>query len=174
VCRDDERIEVVYRAADGERTERLAEPHRLVLLGRRWYLVAYDLTRHDWRSFRVDRIESLVNTGVRFRQKRLPAKDAATFVRAGIQTAPSGHSIVAVIDAPATDVEASVGRWATVESLDGGRRAVLRMTADDLDWPALALGSLDADFDIVEPPELVDHLAGWAKRFRRARLVDHG
>ena len=170
-CRDDERVELEYRAADGLRTERLIEPHRLVLLGRRWYLVAYDLTRHDWRSFRVDRVVSLVNTGVRFAQKRLPAKDAAAFVQAGIQTAPSSHSIVAVVSAPAADVQRAVGRWATVEPLDDGRRAVLRMVADNLDWPALALGSLGADFDVVEPPELVDHLRGWAKRFRRARLV---
>ena len=56
-CRDDERIEFGYTTYAGDRATRLAEPHRLVPLGRRWYLVAYDLHRHDWRSFRLDRID---------------------------------------------------------------------------------------------------------------------
>src|SRR5689334_19029463 len=50
-CRDEERLTFAYTARQGERTSRHVEPHRLVSLGRRWYLVAYDLARHDWRSF---------------------------------------------------------------------------------------------------------------------------
>jgi predicted DNA-binding transcriptional regulator YafY len=172
VCRDDERVDLRYTAADGTSTERLVEPHRLVVLGRRWYLVAYDLTNHGWRTFRVDRTEGIVNTGVRFAQKALPdgATDAAAFVRDSLQSAPWGHSIVVVVQAPAADVERAVGRWAVVQPRADGR-SVVRMTTDNLDWPALALGSLGADFDVVEPPELVDHLHAWARRFRKAALV---
>src|SRR5438270_224031 len=79
--RDTERLECGYTAADGTRTRRLVEPFRLVPLGRRWYLVAYDLHRHDWRSFRLDRLDAPQRTGARFRPRELPADDAAAFVR---------------------------------------------------------------------------------------------
>src|SRR5690606_16107053 len=78
-CRDTERVEFGYTARSGERTDRHVEPLRLVSLGRRWYLVAYDLTRHDWRSFRVDRIDAPRRTGARFLPRTLPAADAAEF-----------------------------------------------------------------------------------------------
>src|SRR5438128_2030963 len=81
--RDTGRLEFGYSAADGTRTDRLVEPFRLVPLGRRWYLVAYDLHRHDWRSFRLDRLAAPRRTGARFRPRELPAEDAAAYVRAG-------------------------------------------------------------------------------------------
>ncbi|MBL2742417.1 WYL domain-containing protein, partial [Klebsiella pneumoniae] len=77
------------------------EPHRLVSLGRRWYLVAYDLTRHDWRSFRLDRLTAPAVDGARFRPRELPADDAAAFVRAGLDQAPRSYRIEAVVEAPA-------------------------------------------------------------------------
>src|SRR6201999_2024490 len=84
-CRDSERIRFSYGAASGERTERHVEPHRLVALDRRWYLVAYDLNRNDWRSFRLDRVTGPPQaTGSRFRPRELPAADAADFVRRNI------------------------------------------------------------------------------------------
>ena len=67
--------------ATASRTARLVEPHRLVSLGRRWYLVAWDLDRADWRSFRVDRLTDPVATGARFRPREMPGGDAAAFVR---------------------------------------------------------------------------------------------
>src|SRR6202167_3783718 len=85
-CRDSERLRFSYTAADGQHSTRHVEPHRLVLLGRRWYLVGYDLTRHDWRSFRLDRLAAPDGTGTRLRPRELPATDAAAFVRAGIGT----------------------------------------------------------------------------------------
>src|SRR5918992_1951410 len=99
-CRDAERLELGYTAASGEQSSRLVDPLRLVALGRRWYLVAYDLTRHDWRSFRVDRIEEARRTGARFRPRELPAEDAAAFVRAGVDRPPTGWSVEVLIDAP--------------------------------------------------------------------------
>src|SRR6187399_1238233 len=68
-CRDSERLRFGYTAAGGQRTDRHVEPHRLVALGRRWYLVAYDLVRHDWRSFRADRLSAPHGTGARFRPR---------------------------------------------------------------------------------------------------------
>jgi len=166
-CRDGERLGFSYTAADGRRTDRRVEPHRLVRLDRRWYLVAYDLVRHDWRSFRVDRLADPRGTGTRFRGRDLPAEDAAAFVRAAMKHLPRPYSVDVLIDAPAAAVRERVGQWSTVEEVDAGR-CRMRMTADSLDWPIMALGVLDAGFHVVEPPELLDRLADWGTRFSRA------
>jgi predicted DNA-binding transcriptional regulator YafY len=110
-CRDEERLRFSYTARGGEQTDRHVEPHRLVSLGRRWYLVAYDLTRHDWRSFRLDRLEDPCGTGARFRPRELPADDAVAFVRAGIGNVPAvPHTVEAVVHASAVTVRAMVGQ----------------------------------------------------------------
>ena len=166
-CRDAERLEFGYSAADGARTARLVEPFRLVPLGRRWYLVAYDLHRHDWRSFRLDRLEAPHRTGARFRPRELPADDAAMFVRSRLRNLPTQHDVAALVDAPASAVRARVGRWADVEEVDE-ERCRMRMSTDSLDWAALALGSVQATFTVEAPAELRVRLAEWGERFVRA------
>jgi predicted DNA-binding transcriptional regulator YafY len=165
-CRDAERLEFVHTAADGTRTERHVEPFKLVPLGRRWYLVAYDLVRHDWRSFRLDRVAAPRGTGVRFRPRELPAEDAAAFVRAGLRQLPASHDVEVRVAAPAEVVRGRIGRWATVE--DDGPACLLRMRTDSLDWAALAVGSVGAEFTVVAPPELRELVRGWGERFARA------
>ncbi|TYK43755.1 helix-turn-helix transcriptional regulator [Actinomadura decatromicini] len=166
-CRDAERLRFGYTAAGGERTEREAEPHRLVRLGRRWYLVAYDLARHDWRNFRVDRLSGLDVTGTRFRPRELPAADAAEFVRAAVDERARSYQVEALVDAPAETVRRRIGRWCTVEEIDAGHCRV-RMTSDSLDWPSMALGAAREEFQVVEPPELRTFMQEWASRFSRA------
>lgn len=166
-CRDDEALDFAYTAASGEQSARHVEPHRLVPLGRRWYLVAYDRTRHDWRSFRLDRLTDPRRTGARFRPRRLPAEDAAAFVRAGIENLPTRCTVEARVHAPAATVQGEVDRWGAVEEVDAGT-CLLRMTTDTLDWPAMVLGAVGADFEVISPPELLDYLHEWARRFTRA------
>ena len=172
-CRDNERLRFAYTAADGSGSDRHVEPHRLVRLGRRWYLVAYDLTRQAWRSFRADRLTAPRATGTRFRPRELPAADAAAFVRAGLDNLPRPYRVEAEIDAPAARVRERIGRWATVEPA-GSDRCRVSMTTDSLDWPAMALGLVGADFRVLGPPELLDHLHAWGARFTRARLAPDG
>jgi predicted DNA-binding transcriptional regulator YafY len=167
VCRDTERLEFGYTAAGGERTERHVEPLRLVSLGRRWYLVAYDLGRHDWRSFRLDRLSHPRGTGVRFRPRELPAEDAAAFVRAGLRQLPTSYTVEVLVAAPAAVVRARIGRWASVRDADEGR-CVIQMNTDNLDWPAMALGSLGAEFTVISPPALLAYVHEWGARFGRA------
>jgi len=167
-CRDEERMRFGYVANNGERTARHVEPHRLVALGRRWYLVAYDLMRQDWRSFRLDRLEVARSTGIRFHPRQLPAADPAAFVRSGIeQVTATQYAVEALVHAPASSIRTRVGHWATVEHVDDAS-CRMRMTVDNLDWPTLALGAVGVDFEVVSPPELVDHLREWATRFTRA------
>ena len=168
-CRDDERLEFGYTARDRDPAERLVEPHRLVPLGRRWYLVAYDLHRHDWRSFRLDRLTGPRRTGARFLPRTLPTSDAAEFVRAGIRNVTSTHDVEALVRAPAATVRAQVGRWATIEEVDEDS-CLLRMQADDLDWPVFALGGVGAEFEVRSPPELADRIREWGARFGRATV----
>jgi predicted DNA-binding transcriptional regulator YafY len=166
-CRDEERLRFGYTARGGEESERYVEPYRLVSYGRRWYLVAYDLTRHDWRSFRVDRLRSVAPTGQRFRPRELPGGDAAAFVRAGVAAAPTGpYTVDALVRAPAGPVRERIGEWATV-SPAGADACRVRLVADGFDWPAFALALTGADFTVLGPPEMVAHARDWGRRFTR-------
>jgi len=171
-CRDEERVRFAYTAADGEKTTRHVEPLRLVALGRRWYLVAYDLLRQDWRTFRLDRLESVRGTGMRFHPRQLPAKDAAEFVRASIGSLrPTQQLVEANVQAAPAEVQAVIGRYAKIEPAQDGAGCRVRMQVDNLDWALLALGMVRAEFEVVGPPELVDQLRDWSARFARATLT---
>jgi predicted DNA-binding transcriptional regulator YafY len=165
-CRDDEPLKFDYTARESETTHRWVEPHRLVALGRRWYLVAYDRDRQDWRSFRVDRIGKANSTGQRFRPRELPAKDALSFVQAGIRRMPQRYAVRVRFEAPVEVVDAFVGRWAQVEP-DGDAACVMTMNTDTLDWPMFVLANIDAEFRIEGPTELVEAVARAAARFGR-------
>ncbi|MGY1711781.1 helix-turn-helix transcriptional regulator [Geodermatophilus sp. SYSU D00758] len=169
-CRDTERLAFDYTAADGSPSTREVEPHRLVTLGRRWYLVAYDLGRGDWRSFRLDRLTAPRPTGARAAPRRLPAEDAVSFVQAGIGGMAGTHRVEVLVDAPADRVREVIGRWVRVEEEAPGRSRV-RMETDALEWPAHALGVLGAEVTVVSPPELLDLLHEWGRRFARAGSV---
>ena len=152
-CRDDERLRFAYRARDGEESRRVVEPHRLVSLGRRWYLVAWDTERHDWRTFRIDRLDDPQPTGTRFRQRELPAADAATFVRAQLAAMPQRHRVVVDVQAPSTEVARVVERWGQVEAA-GEQRTRLTMQVDELEWLTLLLAAIGRPFTVIEPDAL--------------------
>ncbi|HUR72648.1 MAG TPA: YafY family protein [Sporichthya sp.] len=166
-CRDGERLRFDYTAPEGEATSRHVEPHRLVRLGRRWYLAAWDLERADWRSFRLDRLREPRSTGARFAPRTPPGGDAAEYVKSSIVGLRDPHQIVAEVIASADAVQARIGRWATVTGT-GEDRCRVEMTADQLEWPAMALGSLGAEFSVLEPVELRSYLRDWSERFARA------
>ncbi|GAA3740627.1 putative DNA-binding transcriptional regulator YafY [Spinactinospora alkalitolerans] len=166
-CRDDERLRFTYAARGDEPARRLVEPHRLVSMGRRWYLVAWDVERDDWRTFRVDRLTGPKAIGVRFRPREVPGGDAAAFVRDRMASIPTRYQVVVDVRATAAEVERVVSRWGTVEAVDD-RSCRLMMNVDELSWPLLVLAALGADFDVVGPPELRDHLHATGALFLRA------
>jgi predicted DNA-binding transcriptional regulator YafY len=167
-CRDQERVRFRYAAPGREPQERTAEPHRLVSSGRRWYLVAWDIVRADWRTFRIDRLADPVLTGGTFHPRELPGGDAADFVRDAVASAPR-HEVVVAVRAPAGQVQAVVAQWGFVEAMDDAT-CLLRMQVDSFDWPAMVLGAIGADFQVRQPPELAHHLAGIGRRFARAAV----
>jgi predicted DNA-binding transcriptional regulator YafY len=99
-CRDHEQIRFDYERRDGEETRRLVEPHQLVSTGRRWYLVAWDVRRADWRTFRVDRLSEPKLAGARFRPRPRPAGDASQFVVQSMSAMPMPYQATVDVDGP--------------------------------------------------------------------------
>jgi predicted DNA-binding transcriptional regulator YafY len=168
-CRDRERLRFDYRAHDGSATVRTVEPHRLVSWGRRWYLVAWDTERADWRTFRVDRVEPRTPTGPRFTPRELPEDgDVAAYVARGASAAGFRFRARVTVHAPASviaeRIHPAVG---VVEAVDADT-CVLSCGADSVETVAVYLGMLDADFEVTGPPELLDHLRLLAARYQRA------
>lgn len=167
-CRDSEPVVFDYTARDGAATSRRVEPHRLVALGRRWYLVAWDRDRHDWRSFRVDRVTGRpATTGQRFRPRDLPAPDALTYVQSQLRTQPQRYEVRVRLACPPDQVAGRLGRWAEVAP-EGDDGCLMTMRTDSLEWPVLALASLDCDFTVEAPDELSALLGRLASRFTAA------
>ncbi|RYC07502.1 YafY family transcriptional regulator [Nocardioides zhouii] len=164
-CRDSELLRFDYTAREADVTHRRVEPLRLVSLGRRWYLVAWDRDRMDWRSFRLDRISAPEPTGQRFRARELPAADALAFVQQGIRRMPQRYAVRARLAMAADDLAAQVGRWGTVTA--DGDGCVLEMNVDDLDWPVMVLAGSGAEFVVESPPELAERVAEVGARFGR-------
>ncbi|WP_206507072.1 helix-turn-helix transcriptional regulator [Streptomyces chrestomyceticus] len=149
---------------------RRVEPHHLVTWAGRWYLVAWDLDRADWRTFRADRIAPRTPTGPRFTPRELPGGDVGAFVLNRFQGADGsggwpcrGEVILAL---PADDVSRYT-RDGIVEELGPDR---CRLVLGSWSWPALAasLGRFDADMEIVGPDRLREACARLARRYAAA------
>lgn len=167
-CRDSECLRFAYRSRDGTDSRRLVEPHTLVNLGRRWYLVAWDRGREDWRTFRVDRLIRPASTGVRFAQRRLPATNAAAYVEQSITAAPNRYQARVTLYATAEQIAGRVPPHSgTIEPIDA-QSCEYRTGDDNLAWLALRIAMLGIDFTVHEPPELAEHLRVLADRLRRA------
>jgi predicted DNA-binding transcriptional regulator YafY len=168
-CRDRERLRFDYRDHGGTSSRRTVEPYRLVHHGRRWYLLAYDTDRADWRTFRVDRIEPRAPTGPRFTPRELP-EDAAAYVAKGVTSRAYRYQAVVVLHTSAESL--AQNRWAGfgVTALDDGN-CELRTGFESLDALAMYVGMLGVNFEIKEPPELAEHLRTVAARLSRAADV---
>jgi predicted DNA-binding transcriptional regulator YafY len=164
-CRRMERLRFAYRDRDGNETERRVEPYRLVHTGSRWYLVACDLDRDAWRTFRVDRVSEAALAGHRFTRTSEP--DAAAMVADGIAVAghPWQAEVLLHVD-PAEAAETIPRTVGTIEPCDGG--TLLRIGADDLDWIARYLAGLPFDFEVRHPPELRKELRTLGRRLQRS------
>src|SRR5919198_326326 len=170
-CRDCERLRFAYTSRNGTESRREVEPHALVNLGWRWYLVAWDRRREDWRTFRVDRLARPASTGVRFAARRLPAKDAAAFVKESMTGAPNRFEARVTLRAAAHEIAGRIpAHWGTIQPIDA-RTCEYRTGDDDLGWLALRVAMLGVDFEVHEPPELVEHLRALGKRLERATLA---
>jgi predicted DNA-binding transcriptional regulator YafY len=169
-CRDREQVRFDYQRRDGEEGRRLVEPHRLVSTGRRWYLVAWDVRRDDWRTFRVDRLREPRLAGVRFTERAVPGGDAAAFVADSLGAMPQPFTATLVAAAPSAEIRERM-RWSErdVTPIDAARSRV-RLRADTIEWLDVLVALLATHFDVSveEPPELAQRLATLAARLRAA------
>jgi predicted DNA-binding transcriptional regulator YafY len=152
----EERVLLTYADREGRRSERRVDPYRLVATNRRWYLLAFDIDRDDWRTFRADRVEEARPTGHRFDPVERP--DAARMVSEAISTAPYRFPATIRIEAPADELRRRIPPTVGVITDDGHTGAVLRIGSDHLPSLAGHLVALDLPFEVVDPPELREHL----------------
>jgi predicted DNA-binding transcriptional regulator YafY len=146
----------------------MLEPHHLVNWGRRWYLVAWDEDRADWRTFRVDRINSPQPTGLLFKPRPLPEEDVSAYIARNVSRAAWKYRARFLVQASANDVLAQINpAVGTVEPIDA-HSCILHTGADSLWTIAIYISALDMDFTVLEPPELIELLRTIARRYLRA------
>jgi predicted DNA-binding transcriptional regulator YafY len=161
-CRDSERLQVRYRDGRGHLTERTIDPFRVVSTARRWYLVARDRDRADWRTFRIDRIEELHATGHRVVIDDPP--DPVSFVQASITTAPYLHRARVELAAPLTELADLVPPTVGVLEPVDDATTMLTTGVDNLNLLTYHLLNLGVDFRVMETEAVREHLAGAAER----------
>ncbi|WP_121162875.1 helix-turn-helix transcriptional regulator [Micromonospora pisi] len=155
---------------------RRVQPHHLVTWGGRWYLVAWDLDREDWRTFRADRITPRTPTGPRFTPRELPGGEVAAFVASRFRgSGDSGDWPCrgkVILDVPAAEVSRYI-RDGVVEELGPNR---CRLTLGSWSWPGLAatIGRFDTDIEVVGPAELGNAFAHLARRYATAAASPPG
>jgi predicted DNA-binding transcriptional regulator YafY len=172
-CRDRQRLALAYRDHHGSVGRRAVEPYRLVSWGRRWYLVAWDLDREDWRILRVDRVEpaTAIPTGQRFTPRELPeGGDLAAYVSRRVSAAAWRYHARVWVHAPAEQVRRQLPAATGVVQPVDQETCLLHTGADTLQTLAVYLGMLGTDFQVGEPPELVAHLRDLADRYHRATI----
>jgi len=167
-CRDHWLLRFDYQAHSGTASRRVVEPYRLVNNQRRWYLVAWDTGRDGWRTFRADRIEPRPPAGPRFTPRALPPdREIAAQVARGAGEATWRYRARVIVHAPAAHVRDRMPIPVDVESL-GEDQCAFEPGSDHPEMLALYLGLLDADFTVVDSPELVAALRRLTRRYQRA------
>lgn len=161
-CQRPERLRFTYTTGSSQTSERNVEPYHLVHLARRWYLVAFDRDREDWRSFRLDRMREVVETGMRFQPRVAP--DPVAFVSEGMAVAAYTWQATVLLHVSKEEAQADIPRTVGVVEEAGKSRSRLRVGADDLDWIARFLARLPYRWKVEDPPELNDALRSLAKR----------
>lgn len=163
-CRDHERLRFEYRSYDGQKSERHVEPHQVVSLHQKWYLLAFDRDREDWRTFRLDRLESPRATKFGFTPREIPGGDAAEYVTRSLRSRPMRFQVTATLHAPAAEIEGRIRPGeGEVDALDEAR-CLFRTQGDYLEWLAFQLIWLNVEFEVQEPPELVDYVSALSIR----------
>lgn len=155
--RKSQRLRFAYTDNAGRDSDRHVEPNRLVHTGRRWYLVAFDLDRDDWRTFRMDRVTDARNT--LFAASKRTAPDAVEFVQRGIAIDAWSYRAIVLLAVPASVARAEIHpAMGTIESVDDST-CRMEIGADDVNWIARFLLNLPFGFDIESPHELEQELA---------------
>ncbi|MFF2851855.1 helix-turn-helix transcriptional regulator [Streptomyces sp. NPDC058001] len=172
-CRDSERLRFAYRDHEGSSSRRVVEPHRLVCTEHRWYLVAWDLDREDWRTFRVDRVTPAPPHGPHFTPRTPPADDLAAYVSRGVSTRAYAAQAVLRLLVPYEEAAERVSPSAGTLQAEGPGSCLLRTGAASLDVMVIHVVMLGFAFEVLEPAELNDTVRRTRDLLSRA-LERHG
>lgn len=166
--RDREQLRFDYRSHDGTVSLRAVEPHRLVYTGRRWYLLAWDDDREDWRTFRADRIRPRTPNGPRFAPREFPDGDPAVHVLRGVSSTAWKQPARVRLHVPAEAIAERIPPAAGLLHSVDEHSSILETGSGSLHDLAGFLGGLDVDFTVIDPPELRDLLHALATRYANA------
>ncbi|MBT2227247.1 YafY family protein [Nonomuraea sp. NEAU-A123] len=167
-CRDHRRLRLRYPGRDGV-TVRTVEPHSLVHTTWRWYLLAWDVDRAGWRTFRVDRVEGDAGPpGARFTPRTPPSEDAAAYVSRAITSAPYRYQARILFHAPVEAVAPRTSPGAGRLEARDARSCVLHTGSNSLEELAIYTAAKGFAFEVLDPPELVPVLGAMADRLRAA------
>ncbi len=136
--------------------------------GQRWYLVAWDLDREDWRTFRVDRLREGMSPGARFTPRELTDAAVEALIARGVPVEARRHQARVLVRAPAAELIERFGAWLGAITAVDETSCILETGADDVEMLAGYLGLLGADFSVSEPPELVAAVRALAARYASA------
>lgn len=161
-CRDAVRVRFTYAGRDSGERERTVEPVRMVTTGRHWYLMAWDVDRDDWRTFRLDRMRATVATTWRFPARDHP--DPIAFVQRSVTDAPYRYLARVRVHAPPERVREVVPPQVGRVEADYDGWCVLVVGGDSLDWLAAHIARLPYEVEVVEPAELREAAALLARR----------
>jgi predicted DNA-binding transcriptional regulator YafY len=162
-CRAREGVRFGYQGCT-----RRVEPCRLISAGRRWYLLAFDLDRDDWRTFRVDRVQGTVQPGPRFTPRPAPAEDLNAYVGDRLTSSPYRFRATIRFFAPAEQLAERTSPTAGRLEPEGADTCLFRAGASSLDELAVYVALKGVDFEVLDPPELRSHLRELAERLGRA------
>jgi predicted DNA-binding transcriptional regulator YafY len=151
-CRDHEHVVADYTDRAGNATRRRVEPYQLVTTGRRWYLLAYDRDRDDWRSLRLDRMSAVTAQCTTFVPR--PAPDARDYVRHAIIAAPYRYVARVRYPVPTSVVARHFSPQSVSVEPDGDHACVLTAGGDDPERMVLFFAMVGAEFEVLEPPEV--------------------
>ena len=165
-CRDLVRVRFGYDDRGGSASERTVEPVRLVATGRRWYLMAWDVDRDGWRTFRLDRMRSVAASTWRFRAREHP--DPVEFVQRSVTSSPYRYQARVVAHALVHEVRARISPTSAVVSPYGDGLALVEAGGDSLHALAFHLAWTGFDIEVLDPPELRDVLAEIGARMTAA------
>ncbi|MEJ3745968.1 YafY family protein [Actinomycetes bacterium KLBMP 9797] len=164
-CRRRERLRFDYTPPDGVESRRTVEPHRVVSFNRHWYLVAWDVDRADWRTFRVDRLVPRTPIGPRFPPREPPDGDVTVYLSNQLSTRAWPCRATVTLHEPAGAVAARLWPGMGVLEAVDDRSCRLHVGADTPAALVWMITSVDADFTLVDgPPELADALRAHATR----------
>jgi len=149
-------------------SSRRVEPYRIVNSGQRWYLVAWDLDREDWRTFRLDRLREGMSPGPRFTPRELTDAEVEALIARGVPVEARHHQARVLVHAPAAELAERFGPWLGAITAVDDTSCILETGADNLEMLSAYLGLLGADFSVSEPPELVSAVKALAARYAAA------